>query len=146
MTGVALGLAGAVVAADQLVKSAAVRGPVGSGAREHVFGPFGLSLGYNSGSAFSLFQGRSAALFVVAAGLVVVLGVAAFRTEHWLRGIALGLVVGGALGNLADRAWRGHGGSVVDFITLTHWPTFNLADSAITVGVVLLAGSLLRGR
>ena len=52
--------------------------------------------------------------------------------------VGLGLVLGGAVGNLADRLVRGHHGDVVDFVTLTHWPTFNVADSAITVGVVLL--------
>ena len=52
--------------------------------------------------------------------------------------LALGLILGGALGNLADRAFRRHHGSVVDFITLSHWPTFNVADSCITVGVVVL--------
>ncbi|HUA94033.1 MAG TPA: signal peptidase II, partial [Acidimicrobiales bacterium] len=52
--------------------------------------------------------------------------------------VAVGLVLGGALGNLSDRAFRGHHGDVVDFVTLTHWPTFNVADACITVGVVLL--------
>ena len=51
--------------------------------------------------------------------------------------VALGLVLGGALGNLADRALRGHHGQVVDFVTLPHWPTFNVADACITVGVLL---------
>ena len=52
-------------------------------------------------------------------------------------------MLGGALGNLADRLFRGHHGEVVDFLTFTHWPTFNVADAAITVGVVLLLAVLL---
>ena len=52
--------------------------------------------------------------------------------------VAFGLILGGALGNLSDRLFRGHHGAVVDFITFTHWPTFNVADSSITIGVVLV--------
>jgi signal peptidase II len=52
--------------------------------------------------------------------------------------IALGLVLGGALGNLADRLIRGHGGAVIDFIDFQWWPVFNVADMAITIGAVLL--------
>jgi signal peptidase II len=85
-------------------------------------------------------------LGAVAVVLVAVLGAALWRATGWLRGLSLGLVLGGAVGNLADRVVRGHHGSVVDFVTLSHWPTFNLADSAVTVGVVLLSWSLLRGR
>jgi signal peptidase II len=59
--------------------------------------------------------------------------------------IALGLVVGGALGNLADRLVRSHRGSVIDFIALHFWPTFNVADSCIVVGGILAAVLLWRG-
>ena len=58
--------------------------------------------------------------------------------------MALGLLLGGALGNLTDRLFRGHHGAVVDFITLTHWPTFNVADSSITIGAVLVIVFSLR--
>jgi signal peptidase II len=63
-------------------------------------------------------------------------------------GAALGLVLGGALGNLTDRAIRGSGfgGRVVDFIDLHVWPVFNLADSAIVVGAIVLAWMGLRER
>ncbi|HEX7167995.1 MAG TPA: signal peptidase II, partial [Acidimicrobiales bacterium] len=50
----------------------------------------------------------------------------------------LGLVLGGAVGNLADRLFRDHGGAVVDFVDLQWWPVFNVADIAISVGAVLL--------
>jgi signal peptidase II len=129
-----------VVAADQVTKSIAVSNlhrPV------HVIGPFGLSLGYNSGSAFSLFTGRAAVLAPVAVVLVGLLVWLAWRASSIRIAVAIGLVLGGAVGNLADRAFRGHHGAVVDFVTLTHWPTFNLADACITVGVVLIAAQLL---
>jgi signal peptidase II len=128
-------VAAAVVVADQVTKSLAeahLHGPT------HLVGPLGLALGYNSGSAFSLFTGNAAALTVVAVVLVVVFGFIALRTRRPAVAVALGLVVGGAVGNVADRLVRGHHGDVVDFVTLTHWPTFNVADASITVGVVLL--------
>ncbi len=134
-------VAAVVVAADQVTKSLAVshlHRP------EHVIGPFGLALGYNSGSAFSLFTGRSAVLAAVAVVLVGVLVVAAWWSARPRVAVALGLVLGGALGNLADRVFRGRHGSVVDFITFPHWATFNVADSCITVGVVLLVLFLWR--
>jgi signal peptidase II len=53
--------------------------------------------------------------------------------------VAFGLVLGGAIGNLSDRLFRGHGGGVVDFIYTRFWPTFNVADSCIVVGCFLLA-------
>jgi signal peptidase II len=133
----ALVVAAVVVLVDQVTKSLAVAHlthPV------HVVGPFGLGLGYNSGSAFSLFTGDAGVLAAVAVVLVAVLVFLAWRSRSTGIALALGLVLGGALGNLADRAFRGHHGQVVDFITFPHWPTFNVADSCITVGVILLMG------
>jgi signal peptidase II len=57
--------------------------------------------------------------------------------QRWPMALALGLVLGGALGNLTDRVVRGHHGAVVDFVALHFWPTFNVADSCIVVGVLL---------
>ncbi len=129
------GVVVAVVAIDQSTTSLAeadLRHPV------HLVGPLGLALGYNSGSAFSLFTGAPAVLAAVSLVLVGVLVWLAWRARSAGMAVAVGLVLGGALGNLADRAFRGHHGDVVDFITLTHWPTFNVADASITVGVVAL--------
>ena len=56
-----------------------------------------------------------------------------------------GLVLGGAVGNLSERLISGHHGQVADFITLTHWPTFNVADACVTVGVVVVAITLVLG-
>jgi signal peptidase II len=128
-------VAAAVVVADQVTKSvveAHLHNP------RHVLGPFGLALGYNSGAAFSLFTGLTPLVVLVGVVLVAVLCWLARRTQGTLVAVGLGLVLGGALGNLADRLFRGHHGAVVDFITLTHWPTFNVGDACITVGVVLL--------
>jgi signal peptidase II len=133
--GVALGVAAVVVVADQVTKSLAesrLRHP------EHVFGPFGLALGYNTGSAFSLFSRQTPLVVVLAVALVGVLAWVAFRTTSTATAVAVGLMLGGALGNLADRLFRDHQGAVVDFITLTHWPTFNVGDACITVGALVL--------
>ncbi len=95
----------------------------------------------NSGGAFSI--GQSAPWFFVGVTAVVVAIILAtsFRHTSRLVGAALGLVLGGALGNLTDRAIRAPGlrGRVVDFIDFHVWPVFNLADSAIVVGAILLA-------
>ena len=131
-----------VVAVDQTTKSLVVADltrPI------HLLGPFGLSLGYNPGSAFSLFTGWAPLLVVVALVLVVVLAYLALRARSVAIAVGLGLVLGGALGNVSDRLFRGHHGDVVDFITLTHWPTFNVADTSITVGVILLVLLYWRG-
>jgi signal peptidase II len=124
-----------VVAADQATKSWAVhrlqQGPV------HVVWKLDLLLSYNTGSAFGLAQGWAPVL-AAAAGLIVVALVAVLRgVQRWPMALALGLVLGGALGNLTDRVVRGHHGAVVDFVALHFWPTFNVADSCIVVGVLL---------
>jgi signal peptidase II len=107
-----------------------------------------LAFTTNSGGAFSL--GRSTPWLFVGATIVVsaVIVATAFRHASVLTAAALGLVLGGALGNLTDRIVRGPGfsGHVVDFVDVGPWPVFNLADSAIVVGAVLLAWSGLRAR
>jgi signal peptidase II len=139
---VVIAVAATVVGADQLTKSWAIdrlsRGPI------HVIGTLDLELTRNSGSAFSLFEGRSVALVVV--GLVLLGGLLAmaWRASSLRRVAILGLIIGGAIGNLTDRLVRNEHGAVVDFIALHFWPTFNVADSCIVVGCLLLAFSLLR--
>lgn len=102
-----------------------------------------LDLNYttNSGGAFGL--GRSAPLVFAVATVVVAIaiGVASLRLSRPSAAIALGLILGGALGNLTDRVVHGSGfsGSVTDFIDFQIWPVFNLADSAIVIGVIVLA-------
>lgn len=106
-------------------------------------GLFSVTHVVNSGAAFGLFPDQGT-LFVVIAVVVVVAIVAYYRylpTDRWLVRASLGLQLGGALGNLLDRL---HYGYVVDFIDFKVWPVFNLADSAIVIGVAVLAYYLLR--
>lgn len=128
-----------VVVADQVSKSleqtALATGPT------HVLGPLDLELTYNSGAAFGL--GRGLAPVVVVAGVALILVVfGAGRGARPVQGRtavpAAGLLLGGAVSNLGDRLFRGHGGAVIDWIHLSHWPTFNVADSCIVFGVALL--------
>ena len=131
----------AVVGIDQVTTSWAVSGlrrPV------HLVGPLGLALQYNAGTAFSLFASGGEWLTVAVVVVVVAVAIAAWWARSGLDAVGYGLVIGGALGNLADRFVRGHHGDVVDFVTLSHWPTFNVADACITAGVVVLAAGFLR--
>ena len=103
----------------------------------------GMSFGlFNTGAAFN------AAIFTVLAAIIVAgLLVWLARTEEALLVVAIGLVIGGAIGNVADRITRG---AVVDFLDVHlgvwHWFSFNLADAAISVGVALMVIDGLRGR
>lgn len=96
----------------------------------------------NTGSAFGLFQGSAGPLKVVAILAVLALAVYYMRAAKGdpIVSIALGLQVGGAIGNIVDRFRHGY---VVDWIHVPRWPTFNIADSAITIGVVLLMYALI---
>jgi signal peptidase II len=131
------GVAAAVIAADQLTKWWAVdrlsRGPV------TITGPVRLALTRNTGGAFGLGRGFLPVVVLAGVALVVVLFTAGRAIDRPVVAVALGLVLGGALGNLADRLFRSPGlfrGAVVDFVDLRWWPVFNLADAAITVGCV----------
>lgn len=107
----------------------------------------------NSGAAFSLGTGATVVLTAVAVAVVVLILRTAGRMRSTGWAIALGLVLGGALGNLADRVFREPGvgrGHVVDWISVfgpngEHWPIFNVADSAIVCGAVLAGVLALRG-
>ena len=134
-------LCGLVVALDQAAK-AAVESKMVAGEHVDVLGPLGLTLAHNRGVAFGLASGGGAALIgltVVALLLVVVLF--ARDPGRWGMWPATGLLVGGALGNLADRV---RADAVTDYVDLLSWPPFNLADVAITAGVVLLGLSYAR--
>lgn len=129
-----------VVTVDQLTKSWALRaldeGPV------HLFWTLRLNLSFNTGAAFGLAPGLGPLLVVVGIVLVIaLLGLGRRATATRAGGVFLGLVLGGALGNLADRVFRDHGGAVIDFVDLQWWPVFNVADAAISCGVVLLVVS-----
>ena len=111
----------------------------------HVWGPFGLSLTFNSGFAFSLFSGRAVAVTVLLCAGAVVLAWAVARVRTVPLAIGAGLVLGGAVGNLSERIVGTHGGQVPDFVTLDYWPTFNLADACVTVGIVIVIVCLFFG-
>ena len=116
-------------------------------------GVFYLDVARNSGAAFSLGAGFTVLLTIIAAVVVFVILRAAARMRSVGWAVALGLILGGALGNLSDRVFRAPGpgrGHVVDWISLfgpygRHWPIFNLADSAIVCGAILSAILALRG-
>jgi signal peptidase II len=126
----------AVVAFDQATKTwaehALADGPI------HLWWRLRLVLALNSGAAFSL--GTGVTPFVIA-GVVVMLAVLLFLSRSVSTrpaAVALGLVLGGALGNLTDRVVRHNHRSVIDFVDFRPWPTFNVADAAVVCGAILL--------
>ena len=147
--GFAMAIALAVVALDGLTKWLVVRelGPNGTRTQIELLGNFvELRYALNSGVAFGLFSGSSTLagvlVGIVIVPLIIVLALLATRGGLWA--IASGLVLGGAAGNLIDRIGDE---SVTDFISIGRWPSFNIADSAITVGALILIGlSLLEHR
>jgi len=147
-------LAVAVLAADVVTKTLAVAYLSGEPAVRLLGGSVYLVLFRNPGAAFSLATGMTWVLTLVAVGVVVVILRAASRLRSVGWAIALGLLLGGALGNLGDRLFRAPGplqGHVVDFISLfapdgSVWPVFNIADASICTGAALLILLALRGR
>jgi signal peptidase II len=135
----------AIVVADQLTKAWAVShlktGP------QQVFGSaVEFELARNSGSAFSRFQGYTPILAVLACCVAFFIARAVRHTTDRWTVIGLTLVLGGALGNLADRFFRSPGvlrGHVVDFVKVGPWPLFNVADSCITIGAIILIARTL---
>ena len=137
----AAGLCGLVLAADQVAKAVAEDHLV-PGQRVEVLGPLELTLAHNSGVAFGLAGDAGIGLILVT---LVALAVVAYlfarnptRPGMW---VAVGLVAGGALGNLVDRIRADH---VTDFIHVSSWPAFNLADVSISAGVIMLVLLYLR--
>jgi signal peptidase II len=107
-----------------------------------------LRLVRNSGAAFGFASGLTVVFSLVAAAVVVVILRAARTLRNAWYAVALGLVLGGAVGNLLDRIFRPPGlfrGRVIDFLELPHWPVFNLADSSIITGGALMVLLSLRG-
>ena len=141
-----IGAIAAIVAIDQLTKIWAVAalsdGPV------HVIGEtVELELTRNGGGAFSRFQGMTSVLAIGAIFVTFVLARVLRGTTDRVLVVALTLVLGGALGNLVDRFVRAPGflrGHVIDFVSVGWWPVFNVADSCITIGAVLLIVRSLR--
>ena len=138
--------AAVVVAIDQATKHWALQAlrdePI------DLVGSLRLNLTFNDSAAFSLGGGRTtlvALLALAVSGVVVVMGL---RADRRLAAVGLGVILGGALGNLADRAFRAGegvlGGHVVDFVDVQWWPVFNVADASLWVGIGLLLVSSWR--
>jgi signal peptidase II len=134
-------LCGVVVILDQAAK-ALIEANLFPGEDVDVLGPIGLTLSHNSGVAFGLASGGGTRLVLVTA---LALGVVGYlfsrdptRPGMW---VAAGLLAGGAIGNLADRI---RVDAVTDYIAIGNWPAFNLADVAVTAGVLLLAYAYVR--
>lgn len=139
-----LWLAAAIVAVDQLTKFAILRSFSFGERMAVVPGLFDLTLVYNRGAAFSFLAGASGwqRWFFTGLGVAAAIFIVWLLARHGsqrLFSFALALILGGAIGNVIDRVARGQ---VVDFLLVYwqrwHWPAFNVADSAITVGAVLL--------
>ena len=140
---IAFPIAALVIALDQMVKTwlvgafhLAERSPA------PLFGPLRLNLSFNNGVSFGFLRGDAPwapyAFAAFALGVSLALAIWVLRAQRTITAVAIGFVMGGAVGNLVDRIARG---AVVDFIDASalHFPwVFNLADSAITVGVALL--------
>jgi signal peptidase II len=125
-----------VVGLDQLAKHT-IGTSIAPGQHRHVIGSV-LEFVYvrNTGVAFGVLAGGGVAVYLATAvALACLIGYLIFGvTRRWLW-LPTGMLVGGAIGNLIDRITRG---SVIDFIKLPHWPAFNVADMAITFGVIIL--------
>ncbi|MEY2434835.1 MAG: signal peptidase [Acidimicrobiaceae bacterium] len=133
-------MAAVVVAIDQLTKAWAVH-TLATRDIDLVW-TLRLHLTRNRGAAFSLGFGSGGLIAILAIVVVFVLMALGRNLDSRIGVVSLGLVLGGALGNLADRAFRDGsgllGGAVIDFIDLQWWPVFNVADIAVTIGGVLL--------
>ncbi len=128
-----------VIAIDQLTKHWAVNALTNEPPR-HVIWTLQWNLTFNSGMAFSKGQGIGPIIGLVAVIVVVVVLLGIRKNSNPMVAVAAAFVVGGALGNLADRLFRGDGwlhGSVVDFIDFQWFPIFNVADMAVNVGGVM---------
>lgn len=133
-------IAALIVVADQLSKSWAVDALADRDI--DIVWTLRLRLVRNTGAAFSVAGGRGGIIALFAIAVVIVLIALGRVVDTRLGAVSLGLVLGGALGNLLDRIFRdGHGflgGAVVDFIDLQWWPVFNVADASLVVGGLLL--------
>lgn len=137
---IGLGIAAAVVVADLWTKRYAALHFDGNPV-EIIPGFFGFTYVENPGGAFGLFQGGGTIIAVAAMVVTVFVLVALAGERPLLETVALGFVLGGALGNLIDRFARGDGlidGPVIDWIELWIIPTFNIADASVTLAVALL--------
>lgn len=151
----AVAVATVVLLVDQWTKSWVLR-EIGPDERRHVVGPLFLVRRFNTGASFSVGSGHGALPWIVTA---LLLALVAWAVHTIIRrapapglgeALLLGAVVGGGLGNQADRLLRSGGlnrGAVVDFLDVGFWPVFNVADAALTCGcIALVAVTLVQDR
>jgi signal peptidase II len=148
---VGLGLALLVFGLDQLTKWWIVESVMRPPRVLPVTPFFNLVMGWNRGVSFGMFNQDSPYNAWIFAGLalviVAVLAVWLWRADRGLIGVAIGLIIGGALGNVVDRLRFGAVADFLDFhIGGYHWPAFNVADSGITIGAALLLADALFSR
>lgn len=150
--GLVIGVAVAVIALDRLSKWWALD-RLSGGEVIDLIGSLRLQLAFNTGMAFSKGSGSGAIIGVVAIGIVAVLVFVARKVDSRVQLLLIGIVMGGAIGNIVDRVVRvgevnpftGEtavgfmSGAVVDFIDLQWWPVFNIADAAVVCGGIALA-------
>ncbi len=137
-----------VFAADLATKLWVVRHFADGHTTALISGVLEIELTRNAGAAFGVATGATIVFTAVAAAVIAVIARALPRLRSFGWAVTLGLVLGGAIGNLGDRLFRSPGkfrGRVIDWIYLHHWPVFNLADSAIVVGGVLAVLIASRG-
>lgn len=144
-------LALAILVADQLTKQAATQW-LEYARPQRVWSWFNFTLHHNTGAAFSFLSDAGGwqrwffALLAVTVCVVLAIWIRTLQRGQWSLALGLALILGGALGNLVDRVWLGY---VVDFISVHYhgsfFPTFNVADSAISVGAALVVLDSLRG-
>lgn len=146
--GVGFIVAATVVVVDQFTKTWAVDA-LDDDRRIHLIGSLQLNLTHNSGMAFSKGSGFGPLIGAIAVVVVVGLVFSLRRASNPMTLVATGLIIGGALGNIIDRSFRGDGwlhGSVIDFIDLQWWPVFNVADMCVMIGAAMMILGVSRSR
>ena len=139
-------VAAIIVLFDQMSKAWALR-DLADGRIIHVIWTMQFNLTYNRGMAFSRGTGIGPIIGVIGLVVVVLLLLSLRRADNALTRVATGLIIGGAVGNILDRLFRGSGwmrGAVVDFIDFQWWPVFNVADMAIMIGAATMMVAMLK--
>ena len=142
-----LAIAAFVLLLDQLTKHWAVNA-LADGHTVDLIGSLRFNLAFNKGMAFSQGEGWGPYIGVVALVVIVILLVSIGQSQSRWYPLAVGMIIGGAVGNVSDRLFRGEGwlrGGVVDFIDVQWWPIFNVADIGVSVGGALLLLTTLLG-
>jgi signal peptidase II len=139
-------IAAVIVLLDQVSKAWALR-DLADGRIIHVIWTMQFNLTYNRGMAFSRGTGIGPIIGVIGLVVVALLLLSLRRADNALTRVATGLIIGGAIGNILDRLFRGSGwmrGAVIDFIDFQWWPVFNIADMAIMIGAATMVVAMLK--